>query len=237
MNHGPTWLRSCSYCRHNSVCGERELRGERRGKGGRTWFTTAASSFFMCLMLPAGAATGQSWSIEPRLGVVVSSGLYEDAAITGLEPVTVSPGVALEGALLVRTVLSPLWALEAELSYATGSLTATDGEDERRLSDLRVIGGSVRVRRALRRLQAVVGIGGLSYDAPDAQAYEEGASVFPAAIVGIAAPFAAAGRRIRLEATARIHRHQTPVLERAGADAALVVRGGLQIGIEFGGGR
>src|SRR5690606_35540715 len=42
----PVWNRSCSTGRHNSVCGERELRGERRGKGGRTWATTPPRLFF-----------------------------------------------------------------------------------------------------------------------------------------------------------------------------------------------
>ncbi|MGH7444001.1 MAG: hypothetical protein ACREKM_03950, partial [Longimicrobiales bacterium] len=133
-------------------------------------------------MFPAGAVSGQSWSIEPRVGVVVSSALYEDAAIAGLAPVVVRPGAAVSGALLARTALSPVWALEAELSYATGPLRAADGAAGRTLSDLRVIGGAVRMRRALRGLEVVAGAGGLSYDAPDAQAYAEGASVFPAAI-------------------------------------------------------
>ena len=243
MGNGPVWLRSCSYRRHNSVCGERELRGERRGKGGRTWATTAASSFFVpvvgiLLALPgAEPAAGQGLEVEPRVGVVVSTALYRDAAIEGLEPVKVAPGPALEGALLARTALSPMWSLEADLSYAFGALQASGSTEDRRLSDLKVVGGSVRVRRAWPRFEGVLGLGGLAYDAADARAYDEGASLFPTGIIGIAVPVRAVGRVLRIEAAARVHRHQTPVLERAGADAGLVVRGGIQLGIALGGRR
>jgi hypothetical protein len=236
MRHGPNWLRSCSYCRHNSVCGERELRGERRRKGGRTWATTAASSFFVCLVSAAGVAA-QGLSVEPRAGVVVSSGLYADAVIEGFAPVEVAPGPAFEAGLIARTPLSPLWAVEVELTYATGSLEADGDGASRRLSDLKVVGGAVRVRRAWRGIEGVAGVGGLSYDAPDARAYAEDSSVFPSGVLGLAVPFAVAGQRLRVEATARVHRHQTPVLDDAGADAAFVVRGGIQAGIEIGGAR
>ncbi len=154
--------------------------------------------------------------------------------VSSLAPVRVGPGVAVEGALVVRTALSPGWALEAELSYATGSLRANGGGQDRSLSDLRVVGGSVRVRRAWRGIEAAAGVGGLSYDAPDAHAYSDGAPVHPAAVLGAGVPFLVAGRQIRLEATARVHRHQTPVLERAGADGAIVVRGGLHVGLALG---
>lgn len=197
----------------------------------------AGSVGLLLALLPTDRVAGQGLEVEPRLGVVFSTALYRDAAVEGLEAVKVAPGASVEGALLARTALSPLWSVEADLSYAMGSLRASGPTDDRRVSDLRVVGGSVRVRRAWRRFEGVLGVGGLSYDAADAQAYEEGASVFPAGIIGLAVPLHAAGRIIRIEAGARVHRHQTPVLERAGADAALVVRAGIHLGIALGGNR
>lgn len=50
------WPRSCPIPRHNMVSrGERELRGERRGKGGRSLLATAAPFFCIYLMFPAQA--------------------------------------------------------------------------------------------------------------------------------------------------------------------------------------
>jgi hypothetical protein len=191
----------------------------------------------MALMLLATTdhAAGQGWSLAPRAGVVVAGPLFEDAAVAGFAPVEVAPAPAPVLGLLGRTPLDGPWALEVELTWSPGTLSARTPEQNRELSDLTVIGGSVRLRRALGRVFGAVGVGGLSYRAPDARAYAEGSPLFPAGSLALSTALGIGRLQSHIEANLHVHRHQTPVLERAGADAALAWRAGLMIGIDLGG--
>lgn len=191
---------------------------------------------FLLSAAPARAA-GQGWTVEPRLGGAAAGTLYEDPGTGGYDEVAVTAATALELGLAVRTSLDESWMLDVEVHYSPGSLRADGVDGERRISDLAVYGGAVLVRRSLGRVEAAAGAGAVKYEAADARAWEEGSSFQPAARLGVAVPFLLAGRRMRAEATARVHRHQTPVLEAAGADAATVVRAGAHVAIEIGGSR
>ena len=191
----------------------------------------------MVCLASAAPAAAQAWSIEPRLGVAAPSALYDDPGVAGLDPIEISAAAAPELGVAVRTVLDARWMLEAELHYAPGRLRASDADGDRTVSDLNVLGGAVLVRRTLGRVEAVAGAGALKYDAPDGRAWEDGASLLPAARLGLAVPIMLGGRRARVEATARVHRHQTTLLEAAGTDAATLVRLGAHVALELGGAR
>src|SRR4051812_37867298 len=94
---GMAWQRSCFIQRHNLVSrGERELRGERHGKGGRSLFTTTASSFCIRLSFAAVVAsvTGATLMnpslaaaqvhLEIHAGGVMSSTVAEDQLATSV---------------------------------------------------------------------------------------------------------------------------------------------------------
>ena len=82
MRWAVLWQRSCFIPRHNTVCGERELRGERRRKGGRSLFTMAAPSFFIPLLLHATPVQGQRVEFAARFGAAFSTPLVEDRIAT-----------------------------------------------------------------------------------------------------------------------------------------------------------
>src|SRR5687768_16580410 len=119
------WQRSCFIPRHNTVCGERELRGERRRNGGRSLFTMAAPSFFIPLLFPAQPLQAQRVEFAARLGAAFSTALVEDRIATAPARqllggavdtlVRTMPGPALSAGGWVRVGFWPRAALEGTL--------------------------------------------------------------------------------------------------------------------------
>ena len=186
----------------------------------------------LTLMLGPSAAAAQ-WSLEPAAGVAVGGPLFRDAAVEGFSEIEVAPAPAPILALHARTPVNEVWSFDVGVAWSRGTLQA----DGRELSGLQIIGATAQLRRRVGPLLGGIGVGALSYSAPDAMVYADGASVFPAAALSAAVALGTGDLPIQLTANLGMHRHQTPVLERAGADAALVWRAALMIGIELGGGR
>ena len=230
--------------RSKRIHGERELRGERHGKGGRLLATAAASSFFILLLAPPPAAVAQ-WQVEVRAGVAGSSTLLEDLVATPRVAETL--GDRFEGAVRARpapgpmftvaaaTILNPRFAAELTVGWTATRLRATDATGTRELQDLGAGHATLGVRTALTpRVSGSVGFGALRYFAEEEGLFADGSDLAPLVEVGAAANV---WRRLSLRAGGQMHRFSSPVIRVLSGQEGTVFRWSVQAGWAFGGSR
>jgi hypothetical protein len=193
------WPRSCFMSRHNLVSrGERELRGERHGKGGRSSLLATAPSFYIpaifsilaitapILVLPA--AVGAQVRLEVNAGYGTSGTVVHDAVATPilennlkidvhdvtskLKPApSFGAGVVFPFTTGTDAILSVMWS-------PTSFRAEEDGGASRDVQDVSVLQGLLSVRRHIGDvLEAGAGIGA-GYLAGDDRALLRGGSSF-----------------------------------------------------------
>ena len=243
--HG-VWQRSCSWGRHNQVSrGERELRGERRGRSGRSLSATAAPLFFV--LLAQAPLAGQAIRPLVRVGAAGSTVLVEDAVATpglrerfGAVDANVegraAPGPLVEAGLEVQ--LRPRVRLSAVASWQASSLQAEDGAGTRRVQDLSLLAGLLEVGFGIRGpLEVSAGAGALSYRSEEFGIFDEGSDLVPLARVGAGGTLSWRGHVVRLGGFAEGHTFGTPAIRRLGGENGMVMRYGVQAGLVWGGAR
>jgi hypothetical protein len=232
------WQQSCSIPRHNMVSrGERELRGERRGKGGRSLLATAAPFFFMYL-LSVQPLSAQRIGVHVRGGVTASTPLLTDQVATPAmaqllgatidEEVQVTPSTALTLGCGVRAAFWPRIGLTADVDYTVSELVAEDDGGTRTLQDLGVVQGTVGLSWAVRPwLEVGGGAGLLWYLTDDAGLFAQGADTSPVAELRVGWTPAFAGGRVAVVGSAQTHRFGTPIIRAEGGQDGNVTRYGI----------
>jgi hypothetical protein len=229
-----SWQRSCPKVGHNMVIrGERELRGERRGKGGRSLRATAVPFFFMGLMFPSAAAA-QRVDVYARAGVVGSTALVTDHVADALPDslnlsvddevrAVPAPGVAVAGG--ARVAFWPAVSLGLDVEWTTTELEADDGVSSRAVQDLSVlqtvVSASWRVRPAL---ELGGGAGLIWYRTEERGLFRGGSDTSPLLEMRAGWTPAFWDGRVALIGAAQTHRFGTPVMRDEGGQDGGVVR-------------
>lgn len=257
--YGESWQASCSKAGHNMVSrGERELRGERHGKGGRSLRATAVSSFLFLpsLLLPLaalpchpGMAAGQALQGEVRVGLARSTRLVSDA-VTGpilqtelrerlQAPVSARLSTGLQVTGVVRTRLRPDLDLEVSGGWSRAQLEARDAGGNWPLQSVSLLQGVLGVR-LVRDWGGYVsaGVGALQYLSPARSIFREGTGgLRPLLVVGLGAMHRLAGIPFDISLEGQGHRFTTPAITQAGGSEGSVMRLLLQLGVQLGPGR
>ena len=232
------WQRSCPNARHNMVVrGERELRGERRGKGGRSLLATAVPFLFMYL-LSASPAAAQRVDIYARAGAAGSSALLTDrigdATIPNVlgvpvqEEVRAVPAVGPLLAAGARVAFWPRATLGVEGSWTPTELEAKDDAGTRPIQDLTVVQGMVIASWAVRRaVELGAGAGAIWYRSEGEGLFAEGSDASPVLELSAAWTPSVWDGRLALVAAAQTHRFGTPSLRAAGGQDGSVTRASL----------
>lgn len=248
MNFGPIWLRSCPKARHNLVsCGERELRGERRGKGGRSLFVTAASSFWVPLLF-AGQLAGQSLRPELRLGWLASTTLVEDLlASPALRQqysgvVAGSPRAWAAAAPVVsagaRVAVKPRVAVSGLVGWQPTQLRVEDAGGTRDVESISILHGLLEATYTPRSpVLLSAGFGVLGYRAEDRGLFSGGTELSPLVRAGAGAAVPVGAHLATLRAVGEFHRFSTPAIRTAGGQTAGVGRFGVEASFTWGGAR
>ena len=230
------WQRSCPRDWHNMVIrGERELRGERRGKGGRSLLATAAPFFFVPLLFGATVLEGQAVEVYVRGGLSGSTALVRDAVATaqvgellGSEVddevrAVPRPGPVLGGG--VRVEFWPRVALVADAEWARNELEAEDGAGTRPVQDLDVIQVQVGAQWAVRpAVELGAGAGLQWYRTEETGLFAQGSDTSPLVVVTAGWTPSIWDGRLAVIAAAQTHRFGTPVLRTAGGQDGMVTR-------------
>ncbi len=246
----PRWPRSCSNGWHNTVSrGERELRGERRGKGGRSQqFATVPSFFVLSICLLHGPVAAQPIGLELRAGAAGSTALAEDAiAGPGLRqrfgaalrgPVRMEPTLGAWAGLAARAPLRRNTYVEVSTAATFTRLDAADDAGTRDLQSLAVLHGVVAVRYPLApSLSLAGGFGGVKYFTEERAVFAEGSAISPLVEADLAWHRDVGGRVLSLRAFAQAHRFGTAAIRRAAGADGTVFRYGLGAGWLIGGAR
>jgi len=225
------WQRSCSTARHNMVCGERELRGERRRKGGRSLLAAAAPSFFVPLLL-AGALEAQQLSVRGRVGVMASSALVQDnvagfgnvagAPVSRNLSVTPSPGPYVGGVLRAR--FWPKVAVELSGGWSSASLQVSEESGERGIGTMSVLQATLGAAYTVRpRFELGLSGGLVRHDGGDSGLL---AGTHSAGLVEVRAGWILPlpGDRISAELAVQTHRFGTAGIRDAGGTDGSVGR-------------
>ena len=219
------------------IRGERELRGERHGKGGRSLATAVASSFFILLSGFVQPAASQ-WTFEVRAGVAGSSTLVEDrvatprvaqalaGAFTGSARAVPSPGPAVGFA--ARTAIGARTTAGVTADWTFTTVQATDGAGTRDLQNAGVAHAALEVRFApAARVFGAVAFGGIRYFTEEAGAFAGGTDLSP---LLQASAGARVWRGLALTTTGQIHRFGTPTIRTLGGQEGSVFRWLVQAG-------
>lgn len=239
------WQRSCFIQRHNLVSrGERELRGERHGKGGRSLFTTIASSFFIPLLLftailahPGNA--GAQMRIEAGIGFAVSGDLVKDQVATPTlrarfgnsvdESVTATLTPAPEFRLGVAVPLRAGTDALFTGSWSSSTLRAHEGGAERDVQNVSVMEAVIAMRHRFGAMfEAGAGFGAAYFKGSDEALFRGGASIAPLVEAGAGAGWNMGAHRVHARALAQLHRFDTNAIADAGGRSGNVMRYGVQ---------
>jgi hypothetical protein len=217
--------------------GERELRGERRGKGGRSLLATAVPFLFMYLLAAQGAAA-QRVDIFVRAGVAGSTALVKDQVATAQmaqllgSPVdeevraVPAPGLVLGGG--VRVAFWPRVRLGADVSWTATELEAHDDAGTRPIQDLGVLQAMVAAHWALRpAVELGAGAGLTWYRSDERGLFAGGSDASPVVEASAAWTPALWHGRVASVGTAQTHGSGTPALRSAGGQDGSVTRWSL----------
>lgn len=246
------WPYSCPLYGHNMVSrGERELRGERRGKSGRSLLVTAAPLFYMALMFAPtlqAQVTGGPVRPEVRIGWLTSGTLVEDQLATpalrqaqgprlGPSPTAwAAPGPELS--LGVAIPLRPTVLLSGLAAWQPTKLRVQDVGGERDVQDLSTVAAVLEATFTLRRHLLLSGAAGvLGYRGEAAGLFADGADVSPLLRGGAGGRISWRGHLVSVRAVADLHHFSTPGIRLSGGSSGLVPRYGIQLGVVPGGAR
>jgi hypothetical protein len=228
------WQRSCPTPRHNMVSrGERELRGERRGKGGRSLLATAAPFFFIYLL--AAPLHAQRTSLYARAGMAGSSPILTDQVATPAiaqllgaridQELEVVPAAGLALAAGARFAFWPRIGLVADLEYAMSELQAREDDGTRAIQDLALLQATVGFDWSIRpRIELGGAAGLLWYLTDDRGIFTEGADTSPLVEARAAWTPGLLGGRVALVGAVQTHRFGTPVIRAEGGEDGNVTR-------------
>jgi hypothetical protein len=214
--------------------GERELRGERRGKGGRSLLATAAPFFFICQVFAAPAA-GQRVEVYGRAGLAGSTALATDLVADESIPnaigapvdedVRAVPAPGLTVGAGVRIGFWPRATLGLDAAWMPTELQAKDGSGTRPIQDLTVLQTIVSASWAVRRgVELGAGAGFIWYRTEETGLFAGGNNTSPVLEVSAGWTPDYWNGRLALIAAAQTHRFGTPVLSGAGAQDGSVTR-------------
>ncbi len=236
--------------------GERELRGERRGTGGRSsiyrrplclfmhWrFALAASFAILTNSADAGFAqqTSRLPTIHLRIGAMTFTPLIEqnirevrDTSFGVLRTFTGRQQIAPVFSVALSSPLRPRVAAELSATYARSALQGRDDFGEWDADDLSVINVNIGIRyQRWSRVSLDGSVGMTKLTGSNAGIFERGNPLRPlleaGVTVGIRAPLP-----LELVARAQTHTFNTGVLQDMGARAGQVWRGMLLVGTTFG---
>lgn len=214
--------------------GERELRGERRGKGGRSLLATAAP-FFCIYLLFSSPAAAQRVDLYSRVGVAGSTALVTDLVADASIPNAIGapvdedvtavpvPGLTLAGG--VRVAFWPRATLGFDAAWTSTKLEARDASGTRPIQDLTVLHTIVNASWAVRpTVELGAGAGFIWYRADEKGLFAAGTDTSP--VIEVSAGWTPAywNSRLALIAAAQSHRFGTPVLNQAGGQDGNVSR-------------
>jgi hypothetical protein len=253
---GTDGQRFCSFAGHGAVVrGQRELRGERRGKGERSLATAATSPFFVaaraviCALVAAGApataVAAQAVSFELRAGVAASSALADD--IVASPRLAQRLGSSFEGDVkavpalgpvigaTARTQLRPRIRAELGVGWTFATLRAREHSGDRDIQDVGVAQATLGIRYQVTPVLDVGGaFGGIRYFADDRALFVEGGDLYPMIELAGALTTPLLDGRLALHAAGQIHQFGLPVLRQAGGEDGVVMRAMVQAGIVLG---
>lgn len=230
------WPQSCFINGHNTVCGEREYRGERRRKDGRSLLATAAPSFFVLVMLMCAVPVGaQRIDVVLRGGVSASTSLVEEQVaaptieqIIGApvdDRVRAVPAPAPNVGVVVRAGFWPNAWVEAGADYARGVLNADEDGRTRRMQDLGVLQGTLGVSWAVRpSIELGASAGLLRYDTEERGLFAGGTGNMGTLGVRVGWTPSLLSGRLSLDAGALTHRFGTTAIRQAGGIDGNVLR-------------
>ncbi len=239
------WPQSCLNVWHNMVIrGERELRGERHGKGGRSLLLTAASSFCICLVFAQAA--------ESQVRVLVSAGMSQSGVV--VRDAIASPilrsrlGRGVEEEVTAKFATAPMAGVGVEIPLRPGThvvitggwsgttLRATDGGGTRDVQDVTILQGIFGLRRRLgNTVEASGGFGAMHFSASDRALFGGGASVAPMVEAGLGGGRDLGGHRARIRAVGQLHRFGTSAMSSVGGRSGNVRRYGVEASFTWNG--
>ena len=237
------WQRSCFNGQHNlEICGERELRGERRGKGGRSLFVTAAPSFFIYALFSAlPSSVLAQVRVEAKIGAVSSTALVTDRIATpGLRSLL---GQSVETGATAKLALAPTIGIGAAvplrgategtlmLSWSGSRLRASEEgrSGSRDIQSVSVFEGIVGVRGMVRPPFLLSGgFGAILFSSEDRALFAGGSSIAPLLDGGLGSSLELGGHRVHVRAFGRVHPFNTTAMQNAGSSGGNVARFGLE---------
>ena len=216
------------------IRGERELRGERRGRDGRSLLATAVPFFFVCMLFPPGAAA-QRVDLYGRVGAAGSSPVVRDQVATAQvsqvlgaavdDEVRAVPAPGPELALGVRAAFWPQVSLGLDASWSPTELEAQDDAGTRPIQDLTILQATVSASWAMRPAVELGGGAGLMWYRSEGEGlFAEGSNASPVVEVSAAWVPGLWRRRVALVGKAQTHRFSTPALRAAGGQDGSVTR-------------
>ncbi|CAN5892546.1 hypothetical protein BH23GEM9_BH23GEM9_02250 [soil metagenome] len=233
MTKNPPWQQFCPVDLHNLVCGERELRGDRRRKGERSLLSAAALPFCTFLLL-ADPVQAQP-AIEFRAGLSASSTIIRDLVASPQlrqllggrvdEEVTMTAAPAATFGLGMRLPLRPRLALDAGFEWTATHLRVTDGGGTRSLDDLGLAQATAGVNWAVgRNMEVGAAMGVLKYVTERRGVFAEGSQIAPLVEGRVGWTVPAWSDRIALAGSAQMHRFGTPAMRQMGGEEGIVNR-------------
>jgi hypothetical protein len=235
--------------------GERELRGERRGTGGRSSIYRRPLCLFMyhrstlaALLIFAASAqqafaqqTSRLPTIHLRVGAMMFTPLIEqnirevrDTSFGVLRTFTAKQQIAPVLSAALSAPLRPRVVAELSAAYARSALRGHDDFGDWEADDLSVINVNIGIRyQRWTRVSLDGSVGMTKLTGSTAGIFERGNPLRPLLEAGVTVDIRAP---LPLEVTARAQTHtfNTGVLQDMGAEAGQVWRGVLLVGTTFG---